>query len=119
MQSQSATDTADIPQGPIGLLLQAIVTGRCVMATWNRDKVVLAPHILYMKHGEPFLDAVTVARNNMLPRERKLGTFKVTGLGDIRPSARTFDVHPDFDAEAGKYAAGTLVAVSLPEAVAA
>jgi hypothetical protein len=102
---------SEAPGGPVAALLTAIVDRRCVMATWNRDRVVLAPHILYMRHGEPYVDAVTVARNNMLPREVKLGTFKVAGLGNLKLSTRPFVTFAKFEPDAERYAEAKLVAV--------
>ena len=102
---------SEAPAGPVATILAGIVERRCVTATWNRDRVVLAPHILYMRHGEPFVDAVTIARNNMLPREAKLGTFKVAGLGELKLSARTFQPSSLFEPEAERYADAALMAV--------
>jgi hypothetical protein len=102
---------SEAPAGPVAIILAAITQQRCVTATWNRDRVVLAPHVLYMRHGEPFLDAVTVARNNMLPREAKFGTFKVTGLGDLKLSVRPFTPSSLFEPDAERYADAKLIAV--------
>ena len=102
---------SEAPAGPVATILAAIVARRCVTATWNRDRVVLAPHILYMRHGEPFVDAVTIARNNMLAREAKLGTFKVAGLGELKLSARPFTPSSLFEPDADRYAEAQLIAV--------
>lgn len=99
-------------------ILEAIVKLRCVTAAWNRDKVVLAPHILYTRHGELFVDAVTVARNGMLPREEKLGTYKLAGLGGVRLAAREFAPSALFEPEAERYAGVTLMAIEPAPAAA-
>ncbi len=104
------------PSGPAPTILEAIVKQRCVTARWNRDKVVLAPHILYTRHDELFVDAVTVARNGMLPRETKLGTYKLAGLGDLTLSARDFRVSDLFEPEAERYVGATLMAVERIDA---
>ena len=112
-------DSADAPSGPVPTIFAAIVKQCCVTATWNRDKVVLAPHAIYMRHGEPFVDAITIARNNMLPREEKLGTFKLAGLGDLKLTERAFAQSTLFEPEAEKYAGALLMAVEADQARAA
>lgn len=108
------TETAPLPPSPVATVIEAVLARRCVNATYNRDKVVLAPHVLFMRHGEPYVDAVTVARNGMLPREIKVGTFKLSGLGDLVLTGREFEVHRAFDATSEKYAGGALVTVERP-----
>ena len=49
-------------------IFEAIVLRKCIDATYNRAAVKLAPHIMYTKHGELFLDAVTVERDGRPPR---------------------------------------------------
>ncbi|MDG5488421.1 hypothetical protein ACNI3Q_04655 [Sphingomonas sp. FW199] len=101
----------DGPEGPMPTLFAAIVRRQCVTATYNKGEVLLAPHILYTKHGVPYLDAVTVLRDGNIPREEKLGAFKVDGLGDIRLSDRAFDMSRLYDAHSDKYAGVTLLSV--------
>jgi hypothetical protein len=106
----------DLPPGPVATILEAIVKRQCVTAAWNRDRVVLAPHVLYMRHGEPFVDAVTVARNNMLPREAKLGTFKLSGLSDLKLSRRGFEPSSLLEPAAERYAGAALMMVEREDA---
>jgi hypothetical protein len=112
------TESAPLPPSPVATVIEAVQTRRCVNAIYNRDKVVLAPHVLYMRHGEPFVDAVTVARNGMLPREIKVGTFKLSGLGDLVLTGRSFEVHRAFDGAADKYAGAALITVEREAALA-
>ena len=102
---------SDQPTGTMPIIFAAIVKRCCLKATWNRDPVVLAPHIAYLRHGEPFIDAVVISRNNMLPRETKLGTFKVAGLGDLALTQRPFELFRQFEPAAERYAEATLIAV--------
>jgi len=97
-------------------ILQAIALHSCIEATYNRMTVKLAPHILYTRHGELFLDAVTVERDGRPPRERKLGTFKLAGLAVSGLCEAAFALSSDFDASAEKYADVTLFAVEMAEA---
>lgn len=97
-------------------LFAAIVRQLCVNVTYNRDKVVLAPHVAFTRHGELYVDAVTVARNGMLPREEKLGTFKVSGLGMPKLTGRSFAVSDLYEPEAERYAGCALIAVETAAA---
>ena len=93
------------------ILLEAIATRKCVDASYNRMAVQLAPHILYTRHGDLFLDAVTVEREGKLPREVKIGTFKLAGL-DVRGLIeRSFEVNEAFDPANDKYEGVTLFVV--------
>lgn len=74
----------------------------------NRLSVILAPHVLYTKHGELHIDAVTIEREGAPPREAKVGTFKLTGLNDVMLTERTFDRSPVFEPEAERYIDQTL-----------
>lgn len=94
------------------LVLQAIALKQCLEATYNRMHVRLAPHILYTRHDELYVDAVTVERDGKPPREIKLGTFKLTGLQGLEVGDRSFE--PDasiFDPKNEKYQGVTLFAV--------
>lgn len=97
---------------PNRILLEAIALRTCVTATYNGGVVLLAPHILYTKHDDLFIDAVTLERAGQPPREIKLGTFKIAGLKDLAPAARTFDPFPDFQPNDPRYAGTTLFVVS-------
>lgn len=115
-RSTSSADEPEAPQGAVPTIFAAIVRQRCINTTYNRDKIVLAPHVAYTRHGELYLDAVTVARNGMLPREEKLGTFKVSGLGEPKLTGRDFAVSALYEPEAERYAGCSLVAVEIAPA---
>lgn len=85
------------------LIIEAIAQRRCVDATYNRTNMKLAPHVLYTRHGDLFVDAVAVERDGREPSEVKLGTFKLAGLHIEEVSARTFQPLPDFDANDARY----------------
>ena len=101
------------------LYFEAIALRKCIRATYNRMQVVLAPHILFTRHDELFIDAVTVERDGQPPREVKLGTFKLAGLKDVSLTDRTFSPEPIFDSRDEKYAGVTLFAVEAPAQAAA
>jgi len=96
------------------ILFEAIALNKCVEAVYNRMVVTLAPHILYTRHDELFIDAVTLERDGQPPRELKLGTFKLVGLKDLALGERPFTPSTLFNPADAKYAGVTLFAVELP-----
>lgn len=92
-------------------LLEAIARKQCVRATYNRSNVRLAPHILYTRHDELYVDAVTVERDGHPPKELKIGTFKLTGLTEVAVAPQPFQPQRIFDPADAKYAGVTLFAV--------
>ena len=93
------------------MVFEAIALRKCVAATYNRAAVTLAPHILYTRHDELYVDAVTLERDGQPPRERKLGTFKLTGLHEMEVAGHPFQPDPVFDPADPKYQGVTLFAV--------
>jgi hypothetical protein len=109
----------EAPANPTVLMFEAIVRQRCIGATYNRTRMILAPHVLYTRRGQLYVDAVTVSKEGMLPREAKMGTFKLDGLSELRLIAeRGFEISPLFEPEAEKYVGETLMAVAPDEAAA-
>lgn len=96
---------------PSALVLEAIALRRCLEATYNRAAIKLAPHILYTRHGDLFVDGVTVEREGRPSAEVKLGTFKLAGLKIREVISRQFEAHSVFDPAADKYQGVTLFAV--------
>lgn len=101
--------TTPDPATPI--MLEAIVKRQAVAATYNRTEVTLAPHILYTRHGDLHVDAVTLERDGRPPKEAKLGTFKLAGLSGVRITPRRFGPSELFDPAAGRYVGETLMVV--------
>jgi hypothetical protein len=93
------------------MFFEAIALKRCIVAIYNRMRVKLAPHILYTKHGDMFVDAVTLERDGQPPREIKLGTFKLAGLKDPDLVEDGFQPEALFNPADEKYAGVTLFAV--------
>jgi hypothetical protein len=92
-------------------MFEAIVKRLAVAATYNRGEVTLAPHVIYTRHDELYVDAVTIERDGKPPREEKLGTFKLAGLSPLRLTARRFERSALFDEHDAKYAGVLLMAV--------
>ena len=95
------------------IVLEAIARRRCLEAVYNRAPVRLAPHILYTRHDELFVDAVTLERDGRPPRETKLGTFKLDGLHAPAVASQPFRIDPVFDAGDERYAGVTLLAAEI------
>jgi hypothetical protein len=96
---------------PSKILLEAIALRKCVAARYNRTSFRLAPHILYTRHDELYVDAVTIERDGQPPREVKLGSFKLTGLSELELAGQPFEPAPIFDPAAPRYAGSALFAV--------
>jgi hypothetical protein len=93
-------------------VLEAIARGTCIQAVYNRMQVTLAPHILYTRHDELYVDAVTVERDGQAPREVKLGAFKLDGLHELALTDQSFERETIFDPDEDKYTGVTLFAVA-------
>ena len=68
-------------------LAQAIGEGLCVKAIYNRGAITLAPESLVDKHGQLYVSAVRVEYDGRRPLQPKLGTFKLSGLTELRLSS--------------------------------
>lgn len=88
-------------------IIEAIALKRCIEATYNRTRMLLAPHILYTRHGDLFLDAVAIERDGKEVAEPKLGTFKLAGLDISQIVEKPFDAIAGFDPADQKYAEST------------
>jgi hypothetical protein len=93
------------------LLLEAIALKKCLAVTYNRTEMTLAPHILYTRHDELFIDAVALERNGLPPREKKLGSFKIAGLSGLALADRYFEAEPVYDPAVERYEGTTLFAI--------
>ncbi len=111
MKFQSDEDRQSAPAGPTPTIFEAIVRQQCVTATYNRMRVKLAPHIIYTRHGDLFIDAVTIEREGAPPREEKVGTFKLAGLVDLGLTAQRFRISALFEPDDEKYAGAALMKV--------
>ncbi|MGH6617744.1 hypothetical protein [Sphingomonas sp.] len=92
------------PQGPVPTIFEAIVRKRCIGLTYNRVSMTMAPHVIYTKHGDLFVDGVVVDREGKPPKEYKVGTFKLTGLSELALTDRPFVTSDLYDPGSFKYA---------------
>lgn len=112
-------DPVPAPVNNTPTVLEGIVRQRCLSGTYNRTRMIFAPHILYTRHSALYVDGVVVSREGMLPREEKMGTFKLDGLKDLTVLERPFEMNALFDPALEKYQGETLMAVEPGAAVAA
>ncbi len=96
---------------PNKILLEAIARQKCVTATYNRQQVKLAPHILWMRHDDLFVDAVALERDGKPPKEYKFGTYKLDGLKDLAAHDQSFLPATSYNPADSKYAENKLFAL--------
>lgn len=93
------------------IIAQAVRRKLCITATYNRTGMTIAPHILYTKHDDPFVDGIVTLRDGKVPAEPKLGTFKLAGLNGVMLTADNFTTHPLYVADDAKYESVTVAKV--------
>ena len=98
---------------PAEILRRAIRLKLCVTAVYNKAAFRFAPHILYTRHDDPFVDAMVIERDGKPPREAKLGVFKLSGLNDVALTTVPFLPLPSFNPAEEKYAGTTLQAIRI------
>jgi hypothetical protein len=115
MNDMTSTIERSAPAAPPSptVIFEAIVKKLAVAATYNRGEVTLAPHVIYTKHDEMYVDATTLERDGKPPKEEKLGTFKLAGLGGLRVTPRRFVPSALYLPKEKRYADATLLAIDL------
>ncbi|RZM30883.1 MAG: hypothetical protein EOP67_35920 [Sphingomonas sp.] len=94
-------------------IFEAIVKRQCVAAIYNRGEVTLAPHMIYTRHDELYVDATTLERDGKPPKEEKMGTFKLAGLASLRLTPRRFTPSALFVPADPKYRDVALMGVEI------
>lgn len=111
MKLNTDADRVSAPPAGTPVVFEAIVKQQALAATYNRGTITIAPHVVYTKHGEIYVDALTIERDGKPPREAKIGAFKVAGLSGLRVTPRRFEPSELFDAGDARYDGVTLLAV--------
>lgn len=93
------------------LIFEAIVRQLCVSATYNRMKVLLAPHVIYTRNDALYVGAVTLLRDGQVPREEKMGAFKLDGLAGLALSEQAFEPRAIFEPEDERWAQSALMKI--------
>lgn len=78
-------------------LMEAIARRRTVTAQYNGNVMELAPHQMFERRGDLFISALNLNKNWRSPDERRLGHFKLDGLGATELKEETFDPLPSFE----------------------
>ncbi|AZI34934.1 WYL domain-containing protein [Caenibius tardaugens] len=76
---------------------EAIARKRLIHADYNGATMQLAPHQLFMRHGELFVSAFNPAKNWRSEEDWRLGNFKLAGLSNVALTEDPFDPLPTFD----------------------
>jgi len=71
-------------------LMEAIARKLTVSARYNGNTIKLAPHLLFERHGDLFVGALNMSKIWRSEEERKLGHFKLNGLGLMELIGETF-----------------------------
>ena len=78
-------------------LMEAIARRRTVIAQYNGNVMELAPHQMFERRGDLFISALNLNKNWRSLDERRLGHFKLDGLGATELKEDTFDPLPSFE----------------------
>lgn len=79
------------------VLFEAIARKRAVTAEYNGVRMRLAPHVLFERRGDLFLSALNMTKNWRSDEDKRLGHFKLDGLGDTMLTDECFDPLPSFE----------------------
>lgn len=95
------TSTADLVMqaSPRLKIMEAIAFKRTLSVRYNGGIIKLAPHFLFERHGDLFLGALNMTKTWRSDDERRLGQFKLAGLGEAELLDETFEPLPDYAAE--------------------
>ena len=81
-------------------MMEAIARRRTVTADYNGNRMTLAPHQLFERHGDLFVSALNLGKSWREDEEPRLGQFKLDGLGAAEVEEDGFDPLPTFEAAA-------------------
>jgi hypothetical protein len=81
-------------------VMEAIARKRVVTARYNGAIIKLAPHLLFERHGDLFISALNLSKTWRSDDERRLGQFKLAGLGGAEVLDEPFDPLPTYRPEA-------------------
>ena len=81
-------------------VMEAIARRRRVTAQYNGTRMTLAPHQMFERHGALFISALNLGKSWRSDDERRLGHFKLDGLGAPELEDETFEPLPSFEAGA-------------------
>lgn len=77
----------------------ALQKRRCVTASYNQGEVLLAPYLLYQRHDQLHLAAVTLRRDGRRPAAEKVAIYRLSGLDKIKVTNALFTAKADLLAD--------------------
>ena len=77
-------------------MMEAIARKRAVTARYNGAEIKLAPHLLFERHGDLFVSAFNMSKTWRTDDERRLGQFKLAGLGAPQLLDEGFEPLPSY-----------------------
>ena len=78
-------------------LLEAIARKKAVEVLYNGKLIKLAPHLLFERRGDLFISALNMNKNWRAAEDRRLGQFKLEGLGAADLLDESFDPLPSYE----------------------
>lgn len=84
------------------VLVQAIAYRRRILATYNRERLRLEPHLLFFRGEHAFLLAFNPEKPVTRDEGPKLGQFRLSGLSDIALETANFTPIAGFAGQAPK-----------------
>lgn len=85
------------------MILQALHLGLCLRWTYNRTATQVAPQLLYRRNGKFYCDAVAMEQDGAAVQEPKLGSFRLSGLGQLVLTTETAPPWPELDLADARY----------------
>ena len=92
-------------------LMEAIARQKTIEIVYNGLRIKLAPHILFERRGDLFVSALNMSKNWRSDDERRLGLFKLAGVGEADLLDEGFDPLPTYEAVAPHSADTLLLAI--------
>lgn len=80
---QSLAEPVPQTEPPERKVIEAIARRLLLRADYNGAEVLLAPHQLFERHGDLYLSALNTGKTWCSDDERRLGVFKLAGLGGV------------------------------------
>lgn len=77
--------------------MEAIARRKTVEACYNGKRMILAPHVLFERRGDLFVSALNMSKCWRYDDERRLGQFKLSGIGEPDLLEEGFDPLSSYD----------------------
>lgn len=93
------------------IMMESIARKVTVAADYNGQRIALAPHLLFERHGDLFVSALNLGKTWREGEDPRLGQFKLAGLGSPELLDGEFDPLPGFAPEAPRETDTVILAV--------